>query len=123
MVTSSLVDLEAGQVLVETLDAQGMPPAAAFWSYLPDAGSWRMILAFDSVDSDGKRATYEKLQKAITGFESLRLKDISVLSPRDKSVAALRRMLRVRRHGQAPIRVTGAVVDGTYVDDVLIYRL
>jgi hypothetical protein len=123
MVASALVDLEAGLTLVETLDVNSMPPAAAFWRYLPESTSWRMILAFDSVETEGKRATYEKLQSAIEGFQAIRLKDITVVSPRDKLIVGLRRVLRVRRHLQTPVRLTSTVVNGSYIDDLYIYRL
>lgn len=82
-----------------------------------------MILAFESVESEGKRITYEKLQAAIQGFDAIRLKDITVVSPKDKLVVGLRRMLRIKHPISTPMHLAGTVVDGAYVDDLVIYRL
>jgi hypothetical protein len=121
MVAQPLVEpqIETGRNLIAFLDTHDMRPEAAFWLFSSDFDEWRLMLAFKEVDDLGPRRTYEMFQELQTGVS---LNDVSVISPRSELVRKLRRAVRTGKH-VASIRLTGNVIDGTYIEDALIYRL
>ncbi len=58
-------DIDAGQIVVRSLDDSGFLVVAALWLWVVDLEKWRFVLASPFVDSDGPRAAYEKLQKVL----------------------------------------------------------
>ena len=121
MVAQPLVEpqIEAGRRLVEFLDSHGMRPEAAFWLFSSDFDDWRLMLAVKEVDEGGPRRAYEKFLNLETGVS---INEVSLVSPKNAMVKRLRSAIRTGK-GIAAIRLTGNVIDGTYVEDALIYRL
>lgn len=131
MVKTSLVerDLNEGKKLLEALNKAkpgGSPfrVKAAFWLYSPESMEWRLVVATPLVDEKGRLATYVHLGKVLDSIQPIGLSthNISVMSPRDPLVKALRAALRIAPDSE-DIRLSGAVVGGTYVDDAYMYRL
>lgn len=131
MVKTSLVeqDLTEGKKLLEALDrpkpnGTSFRVKAAFWLYRPESMGWRLILATPLVDEKGKFATYAHLRKIVDSIQPLNLSthNISVVSPRDPLVKAVRGALRIAPDSE-DVRFSGAMVGGTYVDDAYLYRL
>lgn len=131
MVKTSLVerDLKEGKRLLEALDKakpSGSPfrVRAAFWLYSPESMEWRLVVATPLVDEKGRLATYVHLGKVLDSVQPVGLSthNISVRSPRDPLVKALRGALRIAPDSGG-VRFTRNVVAGTYVEDAYIYRL
>jgi len=131
MVKTSLVeqDLNEGKRLLEVLDrpkpnGTSFRVKAAFWLYRPESMGWRLILATPLVDEKGRLATYAHLRKILDSIQPLNLSthNISVLSPRDPLVKAVRGALRIASDSE-DVRFSGAMVGGTYVEDAYLYRL
>ena len=121
MVAQPLVEpqIETGRRLIEYLDERGMQPEAAFWLFSSDYDEWRLMLAVKEVDELGPRGAYKRFQDLETGVS---LNDVTLVSPNSDIVKLLRRALHTGK-GISAIRLTGNVIDGTYIEDALIYRL
>jgi hypothetical protein len=131
MVKTSLVerDVNAGKQLLKALarpksNGTSFRVKAAFWLYRPESMGWRLMLATPLVDEKGRLATYAHLRKLLDSIQPLNLSthNISVLSPRDPLVKAVRGALRVASDSE-DVRFSGAMIGGTYVEDAYLYRL
>lgn len=131
MVKTSLVeaDLLAGRRLVIALDVPEPNRSlfrlkAAFWLYDPESQEWRLVLATPLVDEEGPLATYKRLQRTLYSIQptDLSLQNISVVSPRDPLVKAVKRVSRIAP-GVQGIRVTRNSINGTYIEDAYVYKL
>jgi hypothetical protein len=85
---------------------------------------WRLVVATPLVDEKGRLATYVHLGKVFDSIQPVGLSthNISVMSPRDPLVKALRGALRIAPDSGG-VRFTRNVVGGTYVEDAYVYRL
>ena len=128
MVKESLdeVMIRGGAALVEGLDKAGRRVSAAFWFYYPDANAWRLLLASPDVASKGPREFYLAVQNVLSTIQradlSIALDDIAVV-PSDSQLVGLLRGMISTGPGISQIRFSKNVIDGTFIDDVLIYRL
>lgn len=114
-----------GAALVERLDQAGWRPSAAFWFYLPDASSWRLMLASPDVATRGPREIYTVIQGALGRLEpghEIALDDISVL-PADHPLVTLLRGMLTTGPGIARVRFSRNVIDGHFIEDALLYRM
>ena len=122
--TSELI--REGATLVEALDKAGVAPVAALWSYSPDSGAWRLLLADARFARVGPRVVYRGFQKTLHRLRKeithLSLTDIVAAEPDAPILRSLARSV-----GTSPgingIRFTQGVVNGMFVDDAVIYRL
>ena len=75
--------IEAGAQLTSKLDEIGLPVTAAFWLYVTDLNEWRLVFASPEVSSNGSRAVYEKIRRAVAELsgEGIALSNIGVLDP------------------------------------------
>jgi hypothetical protein len=131
MVKTSLVerDISEGKRILEALDrpksnGTSFRVKAAFWLYSPESEGWRLMLATPLVDEKGRLATYAHLRKLLDSIQSLNLSthNISVVSPRDPLVKALREAQRVAAEPD-DLRFSGTMIGGTYIEDAYLYRL
>lgn len=131
MVKTSLVerDLNEGKRILEALDrpkpnGTSFRVKAAFWLYRPELEGWRLMLATPLVDEKGRLATYAHLRKLLDSIQPLNLSthNISVVSPRDPLVKALRGAQRVAADSD-DVRFSGAMIGGTYIEDAYLYHL
>jgi hypothetical protein len=121
--------------LVKRLDAEGIPPLAAFWLRVEDAHEWRFVVAPALVDQSGPLETYAWIQRALLGMGrfkdspdthvsllSLELEDISALSPADQMVLGLARQYDTGE-GLQRIEVSDATVGGVWIQRAILYRV
>jgi hypothetical protein len=82
------------------------------------------MLATPLVDEKGRLATYAYLRKLLDSIQPLSLSthNISVVSPRDPLVKALREAQRAAADSD-DVRFSGAMIGGTYIEDAYLYRL
>jgi len=94
----------------------------AFWLYDRDSTEWRLIVATPLVDKKGEFSAYGDIQKVLKRLAptSLSLLNITVLSPSDKIVKAVRKTCAVQP-GLTGVRLGPFRSNDTYVDDTFVY--
>ena len=124
------IDLEGGRRLLETLEKTGLIIYAAFWFYYPEPDEWRLVFATPMVDRKGSLRTYTLIQSVLGEIDpplDIPLSYITVMSPKDKLVKALRKNFRETlptAHGAiTTIRLSNNVIDGIYIDGAYIYQV
>jgi hypothetical protein len=127
LVTDALSEkmIQAGGKLVERLDADAANIKSALWLYFPDSRNWKLILASETVETDGPRKLYEKIQGANRSAsepeETVSLNDIVVSTPKHELISELAMMIGTGQ-GISGIRFTRNNINGIYIDDAYIYR-
>jgi hypothetical protein len=119
--------IREGAILVEHLDEIGESPAAAFWLYTAERGSWKLVLAYPRDDEVDPRKLYRPFQKALR--ETLR-SEVTHLVPLNVSLtrtnsALVKGLVREVKTPPGPegFRLGRGVVNGVYVDDAHVYRV
>jgi hypothetical protein len=118
-------DIEDGEALLNKLDESKFNVKAALWLYMPDPEEWRLILASPIVDMKGPKKAYETVQSQLQGIgqkDKLSLQNISLVSPDDKLIKALKSVFG-RDKKISHIRFTHNVINGLFIEDAYIYRL
>lgn len=122
--TDSLID--EGKRLIESLDARGASPHAAFWIFLPDIAGWKLVLSELESQAKGPRETYALIQSALKHLKpapsQLSLEDVAAAAPESPLVRLLRSALGTG-FPLTGIRFTNNVVNGTLIPDAYVYRL
>lgn len=119
--------IEAGERLLRRLEERGCGVPAALWSFAPDINEWRLYLTIKAAPMHGAATGVELVSQAIASLRSeedfpLTRQDISPVGGDHPVVAALAAAL-----GTGPtlsrLRIQGTKVNGTLIEDALIYRL
>lgn len=115
--------ISSGAELTAKLDAAGLPIAAAFWFFIPELNEWRLLFASPEVSTEGPRAVYEKIQRAVAdlGDAAVPLSAIGVLDVEADLIQLLKTAIRTGP-GISRIRFSRNVINGHFIDDALIYR-
>jgi hypothetical protein len=113
---------ESGRKLVEFLDSHDWPPDLAAWYFDEEKSRWIFVLSSLKVETHGPRHAYGKIEKAFRGgkFSDLSFEDISIISPKADLCRALKRAVPI--DGVATVRFSRNMIDGFYIEDMLIYR-
>jgi len=125
MATSPLVkdDVELGRKAAEAMDAANLQVRAVFWLYVTEADEWRFVVGTPIVDSDGPRAAYARIDKALKNIApELPLSRVFAMSPKDTLIRALRKAVSTGPN-IAGIRFSGNTVNNIFIEDAYIYRL
>lgn len=127
LVTDALSEkmIQAGAKLVERLDDDAANIKSALWLYYPDSRNWKLVLASETVETDGPRKLYEKIQgankNAAEQEEVVSLNDIGVTTPKHELISVLAMMIGTGQ-GISGIRFARNNINGVYIDDAYIYR-
>lgn len=127
MVKQSLTPqmIEAGAELTRRLD-KAYKVVASLWLFLPDANSWRLVLAISEHDSLGPKKLYTKIHSILSAAMEpsieLELNDVSVVPPNHPLIGLLRVAIGTGP-GISGIRFSGNTINGQYVEDAYIYRI
>jgi hypothetical protein len=118
--------IEAGADLTQRLDSARLVVRAAFWFYLPEQQTWRLIFALPEVRTIGPKAVYKKIQAVLNKMPndqlSVALRDITVTEPNDQLIKLLSAMISTGP-GISGIRFSKNVINGHLIDDAYIYRM
>jgi hypothetical protein len=118
--------IQEGAVLVKGLDKAGVSPDAALWFYFPDINAWKLLLAEVKVGPEGPRGVYRAVQKTLQTLRKqithISLEDVVLAKP-DAPIIRLLAHAIVTSPGINSIRFTHNVINGTLIEDALIYRL
>jgi hypothetical protein len=118
-------DMKAGEALLNKLDETKFDVKAALWLYMPDPEEWRLILASPTVDAEGPKKAYEKVQSQLPGLDQgyeLSLQNISLVSPSDNLIKVLKSAIKTGKK-ISHIRFTRNVINNVFIEDAYIYRL
>jgi hypothetical protein len=112
---------------LKALDPNRMKILTAMWYYLPSSEQWRLIFASPLVDESGPSTAYLEVQRALRKLSAqlrraLHISEISVVSPSSELPRLIRAAIQTTPDSSAPIRFKANTVNGTYVDDAIIYR-
>jgi hypothetical protein len=125
MVAWPLVEptISEGARLLNALEKAGFPIDAAFWLYKFESEEWRLTIATPLYDELGPRESYRKIQDVLSHEHyELRLLDMSVISPNDRLLAGMRRLLASREE-VAGVWLRGNIIDGKLLDGAYVYRV
>ncbi len=119
--------IAAGAALIRKLDEHGVQPDAAFWFYLPDIKTWKLVIAEVKVGRKGPKEVYSQIKRMLEKFseeiKGLSLDEITLLKPDARIVALMRLAIRTPPDAISEIRFTHNVINGTLIEDAYIYRL
>lgn len=116
-------DIEKGKTVLKALDAAGVDVRSALWRFIPEDSDWRLILALPLVDSEGPRAAYDAVRRALAKHSvDVPVWQITVVSPSDPLVKQLRRAVATPPRAISDIRFTKNVIGNILIEDALIYR-
>ena len=127
LVTETLSEqmIKAGAKLVERLDAAHAGIKSAFWLFLSEEKTWRLILASPIVSSEGPRDFYKKVdlanQLSTAEEETISLNDVGVVST-DNQVVQLLRIAIGNDDSISGIRFSRNTINGIFIEDSYIYR-
>ena len=130
MVSQVLVDtqIDDGERIIKQLDKDGFDVDSAFWIFDPDKEKWVFVIATSLVAEIGPKKSYGKLRNSLDKLsekiESIRsqMLEMSLVKPEDFMVTLLKKALDTGP-GISRIRFTGNVINGTRIEDALVYRL
>jgi hypothetical protein len=133
MVRASLVDsdIQDGYKLVSALMASDLRfntphylVKAAFWLFDRDSSDWSLVIATPLVDQRGPFSAYTDINGALRNLQpiSLTMQDITILSPTNKLVTAIKKVSKVPPRSIGS-RIGRSRIDDTYVEDAYVYSL
>ena len=116
----------AGKYLLEELDLKNSQIKSFFWFYFLEEKTWKLIVASSLVKKEGPRSFYKRINDINTKLEqtdkeTVSLHNISVVILENEIVKLLALVIQTD-NGISDIRFTGNTVNGTYIEDVYIYR-
>lgn len=116
--------IKEGKNLIEKLDEQDFNVVAAFWFYLADVKTWRLIIATPFAKNNGPIKSYTLIQKALAELKltEIALSNISVVNPENVVVKLLSIAIKTGP-GISGIRFSRNTINGIFIEDVYIYRL
>jgi hypothetical protein len=118
--------IESGELLTKKLVEMGVPIAVAMWLFLPEINEWRLIFASDALSTAGPREVYQKILSARVALgkhtAALSFSAIGLLDMNDQLVRSIHDSLKIAP-GQPYIRLSKTVLNGSFIDDALIYRI
>jgi hypothetical protein len=109
--------------LIEALDRDGFPVAAAFWFKPSDSDTWRLTIATPLEDKIGPMASYSRVNSVLEklAVSQLSLTDISIVSPRDQDFQYLR--FKAAGPGGPTLGAVGGPLANQIFQDSYIYRI
>jgi hypothetical protein len=127
MATTALVapNVDAGAALVNLLDDREIPVSAALWIRMDAEREWELVLSSREVDRHGSLNVYKRIAKLLQAnpIDGISLDHVRLVGERHPLVALLRRVVKTGAKRLSQIRFTRNVVDGTFIEDAVIYRM
>ena len=128
VVRSELTDamVGAGEALTRRLDERKWPVVASLWFFFPDVDRWKLILASPTVAEEGPREAYKTIRDVINEMPEeephLGLHDIKVTDPENDLLQRMSTSIGTVP-GVKQMRISQNVMNGSLIEDTLIYRL
>ncbi|BDR13224.1 hypothetical protein [Vibrio sp. STUT-A11] len=128
LVSETLSDamINSGVQLVKQLDLAEADVQSAFWFFIPEEHTWKLIFASPRVSKEGPRKYYKRIieaNKAISDeSQKISLSDIGVSTTDNSMVQLLSTMIKTDSSINH-IRFSKNTINGHFIDDVYIYRM
>jgi len=122
-------DIAAGARLVDALAAAGLPIAAAMWLKLKERSVWELYVASPNVQEHGPTTAYRFVDEIARAIGSpISVNEIVLANTTNHFLNALPRHYkkwaeRERKLSGAFFRTTGLLLDGTEIEEAVIYRI
>jgi hypothetical protein len=114
----------AGRKLLAELDKAQLKVRAALWLLDAESRQWRLLIATPLVPTHGPRAVYLRIRKALATLneKEITLQDIGAVPTDHPLLPLLAKVIKTGK-GISSIRFAGNTINGTFIEDALIYRL
>ncbi len=127
LVTDRLTDIMTNSAahLIAQLDKNDAQIKSAFWFFNPEKKMWRLILASPLVSTEGPRLFYKRIlnaTKELGDDELICLHDITASTMSNKIVQLIKTAVATKNNDISDIRYSKNAVNGTFIEDSLIYR-
>lgn len=117
------IDLEAGEQLIDLLEAHEFPISAAYWLFTPEWDEWRLVLASPIVDSLGSRNAYRRISDVLRKEPVPGINWLQIVATRtDDRIARYFKSLAVPGHPMRNFRTRKVGVNGQFIEDAFVYR-
>ena len=116
-----------GKKLLVALDKTELKVTTAFWYYLEESESWRIVLSSPYMTKhDHYHQAFRLVHKAITEndlWETFDYVHLVLVSPKDEKVRLLRKDISARGKDLRGVRRRKSMIDRTYFEDVYVFRM
>ncbi|ENX3945424.1 hypothetical protein [Photobacterium damselae] len=125
LVNETLSDamIHSGAQLIKQLEDSAAEVHSAFWFYLEEEHTWRLIVVSNKVSEEGPRNYYKRIIDANELLPKqdphISSSDITVIDLNDP-LAKLFTAVTINNDG---LRMTKNIINGQFVDDVYLYRM
>jgi hypothetical protein len=121
MASTALVteDIERGREALEALREAGVRPKTAFWSSVPSSSDWRLFMSVPTLNQEGPRRIYERIQRIFKEGEiKIPVWRVTLISTDDPLARWARDRVRL---ATGDVRSTGDYVEDQ-IQDAYIYK-
>lgn len=118
--------IKEGRELLKELDRQGLEPEVALWFYIPENNVWRFIISSSSFSNKTSQFLYTDFvnkYKDLGQVKNVGLENITLLPINNNLILLLKIAIRTGSKDIGDIRFTSNVINGTLIEDAIIYRL
>ena len=122
MVVPSAKMIEAGKTLLRRLDQVRYRVYAALWIFMPETGSWRLVIASPQARR-GHREAYRQLHSHVNKLKSSALSpnNITVVDDRDSLIRRLKKAV-ITNDGIYGFEFSGNTINGEQFPDAYVHR-
>jgi len=116
--------IEGGKELVKHLDKAKVRITSAFWFFMSESNTWKLIITSPDVKKTGPRKLYEKIVDLLPNISTqhrLALAHIQVVQNNDPLVSSLRSGIKTGKTISG-ISVSGSTYLTQHIGDAFIYR-
>jgi len=116
--------IEGGKELVRHLDRAKINVTSAFWLFVSESNTWKLLIASPEVNRTGPRKLYGKIVDILSVIPTqhrLALSHIQVVQNNDPLVSSLRSGIKTGK-SISGVSVSGSTFVSQYIDDAFIYR-
>lgn len=118
--------IDSGKKLLEELDRANVNVDAAFWFFFSDASDWKLVFSLPQEIKNGPKKAYAVIQKAYSkigeNLPGLDINDVLLMMKDNSLIDILKTIIRTGP-GISQIRLSQNMVNGTLIEDAIMYRL
>ena len=118
--------IESGKILLEELDKAEIKVDAAFWFFFSDSSSWKLVFSLPQEIKKGPKKAYSVIQKVYSKIGNklpgLSINDVVLSNIADPLIKILKVMIHTGPE-ISEIRLTQNMINGTFIEDAVMYRL
>ena len=117
---------KSGAELIKRLDKSNSEVKTALWLYFPEEKNWKLIIASPLVGKNGPKAFYKRIidsnNEASEEEYVVSLNDIGVANIEHPVIQLMKFAISTGEDDVSNIRFSRNTINGTFIEDSLIYR-